>query len=149
MVITQKCCKQYPAKQYLYGHLPSFIKTIEVRQTRHERHCWSSWDELISDILLWTPSHGRAKTRRPARTYIQQLSADTGCSLEDLPGAMDDREGWRERVKEIRTGGAIYIYIYIYIYHGFLISIYLSMFTLIYLSLYALIYRSIYRSIYL
>ena len=25
-------------------------------------------------------------------------SADTGCSPEDLPKAMDDREGWRERV---------------------------------------------------
>ena len=31
-------------------------------------------------MLLWTPSHGRAKTGRPARTYIQQLCADTGCS---------------------------------------------------------------------
>ena len=25
-------------------------------------------------------------------------SADTGCSPEDLPEAMDDREGWQERV---------------------------------------------------
>ena len=50
----------------------------------------------ISDILLWTPSHGRAKAGRPARTYKQQLCADTGCSLEDLPGAMDNREGWQE-----------------------------------------------------
>ena len=41
------------------------------------------------------------------RTYIQQLCADTGCSLEDLPGAMNDRDGWCERVEEIRTGGAI------------------------------------------
>ena len=32
-----------------------------------------------------------AKAGRPARTYIQQLCADTGCSLEDLPGVMDDR----------------------------------------------------------
>ena len=32
-------------------------------------------------------------------------SVDTECSLEDLPGAMDDRDEWRERVKEIRAGG--------------------------------------------
>ena len=57
---------------------------------------------FISDILLWTPAHGRAKAGQPARTYIQQLSADTGCNLEDLPGAMDDREGWS--VREIRAG---------------------------------------------
>ena len=31
--------------------------------------------------------------------------ADTGCSLEDLPGAMDNRDRWQERVKEIHAGG--------------------------------------------
>ena len=50
-----------------------------------------SRDELISDVLLWTPTHGRAKAGRPARTYIQQLCKDTGCCPEDLPGAMNDR----------------------------------------------------------
>ena len=43
-------------------------------------------------------SHGRAKAGRPARTYIQQLCAVTGCSPEDLPEAIDDREGWPEMV---------------------------------------------------
>ena len=61
---------------------------------------------LISDILQWTPSHEWAKAGRPARTYIQQLCANTGYSLEDLPTAMDDRDGWRERVREIRAGHA-------------------------------------------
>ena len=41
---------------------------------------------------MWTPSHGRAKAGRPARTYIQVPCADTGCSPEDLPEAMDNRE---------------------------------------------------------
>ena len=77
------------------------MKTIQVRRTRHAGHCWRSKDELISDILLWSPSHGRAKVGRRARTDIQQLCADTGYSLEDLPGAMDDRDEWRERVREI------------------------------------------------
>ena len=53
-----------------------------------------SRDELISDVLLWTPTYGRAKAGRPARTYIQQLCEDTGCNLEDLPEAMNDREKW-------------------------------------------------------
>ena len=30
-------------------------------------------------------------------TYIQQLCEDTGCSSEDLPEAMNEREKWRER----------------------------------------------------
>ena len=69
------------------------------------RHCWRSRDELISDIFLWTPSHGRAKAGWPARTDIQQLCANTGCSLEDLPKAMDDREDWQEWVRDIRADG--------------------------------------------
>ena len=56
---------------------------------------------LISDVRLWTPAYGRAKAGRPARTYIQQLCEDTGCSPEDLPEAMNDREKWRERVEDI------------------------------------------------
>ena len=31
------------------------------------------------------------------------LCADTGYSCEYLPGAMDDRDGWQERVREIRA----------------------------------------------
>ena len=61
-------------------------------------------DKLISNMLLWTPSHGRAKAGQPTRTYIRQLCADTGCSLEDLLGAMDDRDRWWERVREICAG---------------------------------------------
>ena len=57
----------------------------------------------MRDVLLWTPSHGRAKAERPARTYIQQLCVDMGCSPEDLP--MNDREGWRERIRDICADG--------------------------------------------
>ena len=54
-------------------------------------------------LLIWTPSYGRIKVGRPARTCIQQLCADTGCSQEDLPKAMDDREMWRGRFRNIHT----------------------------------------------
>ena len=54
-------------------------------------------------VLLWTPTHGRAKAGRPARIYIQQLGKDKGCNLEDLPEVMNDREEWRERVRDIRA----------------------------------------------
>ena len=68
-----------------------------------------------------------------ARTYIQQLCEDRGCSPEDLPEAMNDREEWRERVRDLCWRHDMmmmmmymdditiftkheYIYIYIYIY---------------------------------
>ena len=104
--ILNKSWSQHPTKQQLYSHLPPIMKTIQVRRIRHAWHCWRSRDELLSDVLLRTPSQRRAKVGRPARTYIQQLCTDTGCSLEDLPEAMDDREGWRERVREICVDGA-------------------------------------------
>ena len=85
-------------------------------------------------VLLWTPTYGRAKAGRPARTYIQLLCEDTGCSSEDLPEVMNDREKWRERVRDICASGmtwwwwCIYIYIYIYIYMHTHIYIYINFF---------------------
>ena len=40
-------------------------RKIKIRRTRH---CWRSRDELISDALWWTPSHGRANAGRQAQT---------------------------------------------------------------------------------
>ena len=90
--ILNKSWRQHPTKQQLYGHLPPITKTIRVRRTRHTGHCWRSGDELISDVLLWIPSHDQAKAGRPARTYTQQLCEDTGCGRKDLPEAMNNRE---------------------------------------------------------
>ena len=115
--ILNKSWQQHPTRHQLYGHLPPITKTIQVRRTRHAWHCGRSRDELIRDVLLWIPTHGRAKAGRPARTYIQQLCEDTGCCPEDLPRAMNDREEWRERVRDIRATSTIwwwYIYIYIH-----------------------------------
>ena len=103
--VLNKSWRQHSTRHQLYGHLPPITKTIQVRRTRHAGHCWRSQDELISDVLLWTPTYGRAKAGRPARTYIQQLCEDTGCNSEDLPEAMSDREKWRERVRDIRASG--------------------------------------------
>ena len=104
--ILNKSWRQHPTKLQLYSHLPLIMKTIQVRRTRHAGHCWRREGKLISNILLWTPSHGRAKAGQLARTYIQQLCANTGCTLEDLPRAMDDRNRWRERIREIHASSA-------------------------------------------
>ena len=92
--ILNKSWQQHPSKDQQYNHLPPITKTIQVRQTRHTGHCWRSRDKIISDVLLWTPTYNRAKAGRPARTYMKQLCEDTGCSPEDLPEAMNDKEKW-------------------------------------------------------
>ena len=111
--ITKECCEQYwtspggntPQGTNYTGQLPPIMKTVQVRRTRHAGHCWRSRDELKSDVLLCTPTYGRAKAGWPARTYIQQPCVDTGGSPEDLPEAMNDREKWPERVRDIRASG--------------------------------------------
>ena len=105
--ILYKSWRQHPTKHQLYGHLPPITKTIQDRRSRHAGHCWRSRDELISDVLLWTPTYGRAKAGQPAyiHTYIQQLCEETGCNPEDLPEAMNDRKKWWERVRDICASG--------------------------------------------
>ena len=127
LAILNKSWKQHPKKQLLDGHLPPISKTIQIRRTRYAGHCWRSKDKLISDVLQWTPSQRHASVGRSTRTYLQQLDIDTGCSLEDLPEAMDDwNEGQEKSGKSVLAAWhdddmcvykymCVYIYIYIYI----------------------------------
>ena len=111
--ITQECCELYWTNPG--GRIPqSSCCTATYHESQKlsrldEPDMWDTAGEEGTNskvaYLQWTPSHGRAKAGWPARTYIQQLSADIGCTLEDLPGMMDDREGLRERVREIHAGG--------------------------------------------
>ena len=43
-------------------------------------------------MYSYGPPHMAEQKPEPARTYIQQLCEDTGCSLEDMSEAMNDRE---------------------------------------------------------
>ena len=123
--ILNKSWRQHPTNQQLFGLLPPITKTIKIRRTRHAGHCWRCMDELISDVLQYTSSHGRAKAGHPARTYMQPLCADTGCSLEDLLEAMDNREVWRERVRNMHADSStrwwLWWCIYIYILEKFMV----------------------------
>ena len=71
-------------------------RTIQIRRTRHAGHFWRSKDEHISDILQWTSKHERLSVGRPAKSFINHFCANTGYGLEELLGATDDRDGWRE-----------------------------------------------------
>ena len=96
--ISNKSLRQHHTRHQLYGHLPPITKTIQVRRTRHAGHCWRSKDELISDVLLWTPAYGRAKAGRPARTYssyarIRDIALKT-CQRRWTIGRSGERWWW-------------------------------------------------------
>ena len=103
--ILNQSWRQHPTKHQLYGHLPPITKTIQVRRTRHAGHCSRSRDELISDVLQWSPHIWPSKSRMTSYNIIKQLCEDTGFSPEDQPEAMNNREKWRERVRNIRASG--------------------------------------------
>ena len=129
--ILNKSWRQQTTRHQLYGHRPPITKTNQIRRTRHAGHCWRSRDELISNVLLWTSTYGRAKAGQPARTYIQQLCEDTGCSPEDLSEALNDWGKWRERVRDIRASGTTRWWWYVY-------HLYLYVFLIIYIYIYIL-----------
>ena len=88
-------------------------------------HWLRSKDKLISDILLCDFTHGCSNFAPPARTYI--VSVNMGYSLEDLPGTMDDRDGWWEWVKSTLCSQhdmmmLIYGYILIFIHKEYIVT---------------------------
>ena len=99
--ILNKSWRQHPTKQQLYCYLPPITKAIKVRRARTllEKQGWAhKWWSM-------DPALGLAKAGWPAKTYLQQLCEDTGYSPEDLPEAMNDREEWWERVRDIHASG--------------------------------------------
>ena len=112
--ILDKPWRRHPTKQQLYGHLFPISQIIWVRRTRHARHCWRSKDELISDIPLWTSTHGHTSVVWQAKTYIHQLCANTLYHLEDLARVTDG-----ERVKWICADGTSWWWWWILVSFGF------------------------------
>ena len=71
--ILNKSWRQHPTRHQLYGQLPPITKTIHVRRTRHAGHCRRSKDELISDVLLWTPHMAKQddQLELPYSSYVR------------------------------------------------------------------------------
>ena len=82
----------------LYKDIPPIAETIRQRRLRFAGHCWRKKDEVVHKLLLWNPNHGNRGRGRPRKSYTKQLAEDTGLDLQQLPAAMDDKEGWRKLV---------------------------------------------------
>ena len=90
---TSKHCSCRPP--YFPSHRPSKQDEKDILTS-----CWWIKDEFISEVLQWIIDHICCRIGRPSRTSIHPLCVVSGCSLEDLPGAMDDRGDKRERERE-------------------------------------------------
>ena len=101
-VVKNVTWQHHVTNKALYGKLPSLTTTIQERRIRFSGHCWRSKQEVIHDLILWEPKHGRRSVGGQLFTFVDQLEEDTGIPKEFLPSAMEDREGWRKRVMAIR-----------------------------------------------
>ena len=112
---TQKCRGgRYSIPWIAPLALDPYLIMLSVKQGGIKYHFLSLWYDLTWD---WTPvsktigehsiheANSQAKAGQPAQAYIQQLCADIGYSPEDRAKAMDDREGWQERVRDICADG--------------------------------------------
>ena len=79
-----KSWKQHPTKLQMYSYLPPISQIIKVRCTRHAGYCCRSKDKLVSEVLLWTLTHGHTCVDWPAKIYIHQLYADIGCQVKGI-----------------------------------------------------------------
>ena len=80
---------------------PHETPTIRTLAPHHENYT-SSTNQTRRTLL---EKQGRAH-KRCTPVDPTYGCARVGCNPEDLPEAMNDREKWRERVKDIRAGGA-------------------------------------------
>ena len=94
--------RQHMTNKELYGILPKITDIICERRIRFSGHCWRSKEEVVHQVLLWEPKHGKRSSGQPPRTFIDQLTDDTGILRDELGTVMEDRNVWKEVIKNVR-----------------------------------------------
>ena len=72
------CSSRLQLIYHLHHHHVALSAQIFLTLSRHTSLSFIAFGKSsghVSDVLLWIPSHGRAKAGRPVRTYIQQFCA--------------------------------------------------------------------------
>ena len=101
-VVKNVTRRQRITNEVFYPGLPRNSTTIRERRLRFSCHCWRSKYDVVSDLVLWEPKHGKRSVRGQARTFVDVLEEDTGVSRHCFSAAMDDRVGWREKAMGVK-----------------------------------------------
>ena len=98
MRVQNISCKSHPTKKHIYGDIPSISSILKARRVWFAGHCFRAENEIISSLLLWTPTN---QTRSRKLSYPDAIARDIGIDRTDLGTVMLDREIWREHVNSI------------------------------------------------
>ena len=89
----------------LYGDLPRVTDKIRERRMRLAGHCVRHPELEASKLILWEPTHGKARRGKKRTTYIDVLRRDClADNTAELKSLMMDRTVWRTAIQESRVG---------------------------------------------
>ena len=88
--------QQRLTNKQLYKDIPPISEVLRERRLRFAGHCYRAENECVRDVLFWDPKHGKRSRGRPATTYINMITEDTGLTVPDLQNVMRDRKLWQE-----------------------------------------------------
>ena len=81
--------------EILYVTLERLSKKIRRRILKFAGHFLQREDEVVSDLVLWQPTHGTRSRGRPPDSYIKTLERDTGLRENYLRAAKMNRDVWK------------------------------------------------------
>ena len=99
--LTKKISRSYPAKTITNADFADDIALL-ANTPKQAETLLHSLERDAAGIGLHVNAH---KTEYMCFNQAADNSTLDGCSPEDLPEAMNDREKWRERIRDIRAGG--------------------------------------------
>ena len=96
--------QQHMTNEALYQGLPRLSEVARDRCLKFVGHCVRAEQQPCSKVVLWRPTHGRARQGRPHKSYIDVHVDDTNLAVEDLPNATRNRKIWRARCSYANSG---------------------------------------------
>ena len=87
--------KDHVSNKELYAEVPKATDTVKQKRLKLAGHCYRHPEEAASNLVLWTPNHGKRGRGRPARTFVQQLRDDTGLQEREMASLMLSRDQWK------------------------------------------------------
>ena len=86
---------QKVTNELLYWAIEKISTKIIRRFLKFAGHCLRRYDEVVSDLVLWEPTHGTRIRGRPPESYIRNLERQTGIPASEMRVSMMNRAVWR------------------------------------------------------
>ena len=88
--------KQHLTNKELYGTQSPISNVIRRRRLKFAGHSVRQHDQLVSELVLWEPTHGTRNRGGQVKNFVDILKEDTGCkSTQEIRTCMEDRGVWR------------------------------------------------------